>query len=53
MERFPIENEELLSEDANQVEVYYQEPQDYDTFEKRVNTNTISSAAAEHQSALV
>lgn len=27
MERLPIENEELLPEDANQVEVYYQEPQ--------------------------
>lgn len=35
MERFPIENEELLPEDANQVEVYYQEPQDFDTFAMR------------------
>lgn len=35
MERYPIEPEDLMPDEAHQVEVHYQEPQEFDTFEKK------------------
>ena len=35
IEQFPIQPEELLPEETYRVEVFYEEPQEFDTFDKK------------------